>query len=64
MRFILSKSSQPCIMCGKLTIHVDIYSESHVCGYKCAKMLDEKISKYESEGEVIWIRKIKKLLLY
>lgn len=21
MRFILSKSSQPCIMCGKLTIH-------------------------------------------
>lgn len=53
MRFILSKRSQPCIMCGKLTIHVDIYSESHVCGYKCAKMLDEKISKYESEGEVI-----------
>ncbi len=53
MRFILSGTHKPCIICAKSTTQIDIYSESYMCSYKCAEILDEEIQKTESEGEVI-----------
>lgn len=39
---------KPCIICGKLTDRVEIYSEAHICSEECEQKLNDIITEYES----------------
>jgi hypothetical protein len=50
--YILTNDIQPCLICGKPSNRIDVYSEGRFCGEKCEKKFYENLKKVEETKEI------------
>lgn len=44
--FIYDKIGKPCMICGKTSHYIEIFSEAHFCSQECLNKWDDKMTEY------------------